>query len=108
MDDTELLLRRGGHEVHHRHNEDDSPKRMYQRASRRIPVRLLRIFLSFFSVPPKSASRRALSRAISASSPSFTSEVFSSTPESRAAFLNKSSSMFKVVRICINMYHSCI
>lgn len=66
------------------------------------------MLFNFFSVPAKSARRRALSRAMSASNPSFTSDVFSSTPESRAAFFNKSSSMFKVVRICINMHHLCI
>ena len=45
---------------------------------------------------------------MSASSPSFTSDVFSFIPESRAAFLKRSSSMLSVVRICLNMHHSCI
>src|SRR5213594_1186861 len=108
MDDKEPLPRRGEHEVYHRHDEDDSPTLKCQRASRSIPGRRLRIFFNFFSVPPKAANRRALSRAMSASRPSFTSEVFSCIPESRAAFLKSRSSMFSVVRIWLNMHHSCI
>src|SRR5438093_13764049 len=92
--------------VHHCHDEDGPPKQKYQRGSR-IPERLRRTAFSFFSVPPKLASRRALSRAMSASRPSFTSAVFSSTPASLAAFLKSSSSILRVVRICINMHDPC-
>lgn len=57
-----------------------------------------------FSLPPSSASRLALSRAISASSPNRTSEVFSRTPVRWAARLRSVSSMFNVVRICTKMH----
>ena len=59
---------------------------------------------SLFSVPPSLASRMLLSRAIKASKPSRTKEVFSLTPVSREAFSNILSSMLSVVLICINMH----
>ena len=64
--------------------------------------------LSFFSVPPSAASRRALSRAISASRPRRTRAVFSVTPVNCDARLRSSSSMLSVVLICISMYILCI
>ena len=60
------------------------------------------------SVPPSAASRRALSREINASRPSRTSLVFCVTPVSSAARRRTTSSIFRVVRICISMHHSCI
>ena len=57
-----------------------------------------------FSLPPRAASRRALSRAINACSPCRTREVFSSTPVSRAACRINSSSMWMVVLICMSMH----
>jgi hypothetical protein len=51
------------------------------------------------SVPPSWASRRELSRAISASRPSLTSIDFSDRPVSSAAFWISSSSRLSVVRI---------
>jgi len=62
----------------------------------------------FFSVPPRSARRRAPSRAMSAASPIRTKAVFSVTPVSRAASSINFASMFSVVLICINMYLQCI
>jgi len=61
-----------------------------------------------FSVPPSLASRLLLSRAIKASKPSRTKEVFSLTPVSRDAFSNILSSMLSVVLICINVHYICI
>src|SRR5438132_8081002 len=107
MDDTELLLYPEVREVLHGRDANDQPRPKYQRASRLIPRRL-RTFFNFFSVPPRSANRRALSRAISASNPCLTSDVFSTIPESREAFFRRSSSMFNVVRICTNMHYLCI
>jgi hypothetical protein len=49
-----------------------------------------------------------LSRAIKASKPSRTKEVFSLTPVSRDAFSNILSSMLSVVLICINVHYICI
>src|SRR5688572_13401931 len=49
------------------------------------------------SVPPSSARRRALSRAINASRPSLTKDAFSVMPVRRAAFRMRSSSMFRLV-----------
>jgi len=46
----------------------------------------LGIFLNFFSVPPSIARRLLLSRAINASRPSFTNDVFSLMPVKREAF----------------------
>ncbi len=63
-----------------------------------------RIGSRLFSVPPSSARRRALSRAIRASSPSRTRAVFSSTPASLAALRSSVSSIFSVVLICMNMH----
>jgi hypothetical protein len=51
------------------------------------------------SLPPKRASRRALSRAIKASSPACMSAVRSLTPVTRCACASNSSSMLMVVRI---------
>jgi len=48
---------------------------------------LLGILFSFFSLPPKAASRFALSCAIKASKPRLTRVVFSDIPVSREAFL---------------------
>lgn len=59
-----------------------------------------------FSVPPSSARRRALSRAIRDSSPRRTRAVFSSTPASLAALCSRASSMFNVVLICMNMHQT--
>lgn len=58
------------------------------------------------SVPPRAAKRRALSRAISASSPARTTAVFSSMPLSRVASFNNASSIFSVVLICIYMHYT--
>jgi hypothetical protein len=60
---------------------------------------------SFFSVPPSLASRRLLSRAISASNPRLTRAVFSLIPVTWDAFFKISSSIFSVVLICIYMYY---
>lgn len=60
-----------------------------------------------FSLPPRAARRRALSRAMSASSPRRTRAVFSLTPVSRAARRIRLSSTLRVVLICINMHGSC-
>ena len=57
----------------------------------------------FFSVPPSLASLLLLSRAIKASKPSRTKDVFSLTPVSRDAFSKILSSMLSVVLICICM-----
>ena len=62
----------------------------------------------FLSVPPRSARRRALSRAISASRPIRTRAVFSAIPVRREAFPISASSIFSVVLICMNMHYSCI
>ncbi len=51
------------------------------------------------SLPPRAASRSALRRAISASSPMRINAVFSLTPVSFAASLNSASSIFSVVFI---------
>lgn len=56
------------------------------------------------SVPPSSASLLLLSRAIKASKPSLTREVFSLTPVNSEALFSISSSIFSVVLICINMH----
>jgi hypothetical protein len=61
---------------------------------------------SFCSVPPSAASRRALSSAMSASSPLLTNAVFSRSPVSSAARLSNSSSMISVVLICMNMHQT--
>src|SRR6056297_876544 len=50
-------------------------------------------------LPPSFASRRALSRSISARRPSRTRAVFSSMPVIRCASASSSSSMFRVVRM---------
>jgi hypothetical protein len=57
-----------------------------------------------FSVPLNFASRFLLSRAIEASKPSRTKEVFSLMPVSRDAFSNILSSMLSVALICINVH----
>lgn len=51
------------------------------------------------SDPPSFASRRALSRAASASKPSRTRAVFFETPVNRAARRSSDASMFNVVRM---------
>jgi len=61
-----------------------------------------------FSVPPRSARRRALSLAMRASSPRRTREVFSLTPVSWDARWRRESSIFSVVLICITMPQKCI
>ena len=63
---------------------------------------------SRFSTPPRAARRRALSRAISASKPACTMAVFSRIPVSCRARSSRSSSMIKVVLICMNMVGRCI
>src|SRR5512145_699718 len=70
--------------------------------------RRLRIRRRRFSVPPRSARRRALSFAIRASNPKRTNEVFSLTPVNLAALFRRDSSMLSVVLICIMMPESCI
>src|SRR4030042_3861274 len=60
------------------------------------------------SDPPSLASRLPLSRAISDSSPSLTSCVFSLIPVSSEAFLRISSLILIVVLICIYMHILCI
>ena len=64
-----------------------------------IPRMLLRrdIGARCFSVPPNTANRRALSRAISASIPIRTNAVFSVTPVSSVAFRINASFICKVV-----------
>ena len=52
-----------------------------------------------FSVPPNVASLLLLSRAINASKPSLTKDVFSVTPVNFEALLSNWSSIFKVVRM---------
>src|SRR5271169_5542374 len=69
--------------------------------------RLLGIGDSFFSDPPRSANRLALSFAISASRPILTSAVFSEMPVSLLASLRRPLSILSVVLICINMHHEC-
>jgi len=59
--------------------------------------------LRLFSVPPRAARRLALSRAIKASSPIRTSDVFSATPVNLAALRSRESSMFSVVFIWVSM-----
>jgi len=59
-----------------------------------------------FSVPPSAASRAALSRATSASSPILTKAVFSFTPVSLQAFANKASSILSVVLMHTSMHES--
>jgi hypothetical protein len=56
-----------------------------------------------FSVPPSAASRRALSRAMSASRPAWTIAVFSVRPVRLLAFARRESSRISVVLICISM-----
>ena len=68
----------------------------------------LRMARRSFSVPPSLARRLLLSRAIRASSPRRTNAVFSLSPVKRDAFSKISSSMFRVVLICIYMHHSYI
>lgn len=63
--------------------------------------------LSFFSLPPRAANRRALSRVINASNPRRTRAVFSFTPVSITACLRRPSSMVRVVLICGNMHPLC-
>jgi hypothetical protein len=58
-----------------------------------------------FSEPPRAASRRALSRAISASRPALTIAVFSLKPVRLRALSSRSSSRISVVLICISMLH---
>ena len=65
---------------------------------------LRRTDLINFSLPPSEASRFPLSIAINASNPAFTRDVFSVIPESSEALFSRSSSMFKVVLICISMH----
>ena len=55
------------------------------------------------SLPPKAASRRAASRAISACNPARTSAVFSRIPVAWRASSISASSRIMVVRICISM-----
>ena len=62
----------------------------------------LGIVCNSFSVPPSFARRLLLSRAIKASRPSRTNEVFSLIPVKRDAFSKILSSMFIVVIICFN------
>ncbi len=59
------------------------------------------------SVPPSAASRRALSRTISDSSPARTTAAFSVSPVARLARSIKASSRISVVRILINMADRC-
>src|SRR5258708_2211605 len=70
---------------------------------RLLTTRRRRGALSDGSLPPSAASRLALSRAMSALSPSCTSDVFSRTPVRSRAFVISSSSRINVVRICIKM-----
>jgi hypothetical protein len=60
------------------------------------------------SVPLNAARRFAASRAINASSPACTSAVFSSIPVRRLARSIRTSSIIKVVLICISMHQPCI
>jgi hypothetical protein len=74
-------------------NEDHAALAERRRRMGRIP----------FSVPPRSARRRALSRAMRASRPRRIREVFSLTPVRREARWRRESSTFSVVLICIKM-----
>lgn len=65
--------------------------------------RFLGAAVALRSVPPIAANLLEASRRTSASSPILTREVFSRTPVSRDASPSSESSMFSVVRICINM-----
>src|SRR5438093_159579 len=69
------------------------------------PPRRLRIRDNRFSVPPSWARRRALSRAMSASSPIRTRAVFSEIPVSLAAWRRSASSMFRVVLMYASICH---
>ena len=69
---------------------------------------LLGIGRSFFSVPPNLASLLLLSRAMMASKPSLTKEVFSLTPVNWDASSISLSSIIMVVLICMNMHKKCI
>ena len=81
------------------------PNRRIDESHEALPERRLRTGRRSLSLPPSSARRRALSRAISASSPRRTSEVFSSMPVRLEARRSRRSSIFSVVLICINMHH---
>ena len=59
-------------------------------------------------VPPKAASRRALSRAINALRPACTSAVFSSIPVNCLARSTKSPSRFRVVLMHTSVHGLCI
>ena len=83
-------------------NPDRSIDENAQAAERRR-----RIGFSAFSVPPSLAKRRALSRAISASSPNRSKAVFSLIPVSSLARLSNPSSMLRVVLICTSMHSKC-
>lgn len=61
-----------------------------------------RIGASLRSVPPSAARRRALSRAIRASSPAWTSAVLPLRPVLRSASRSNASSMSSVVLICMD------
>jgi hypothetical protein len=74
-------------------NEDHAALAERRRRMGRIP----------FSVAPRSARRRALSRAMRASRPRRIREVFSVTPVRREARWSRESSTFSVVLICIKM-----
>ena len=84
----------------------DPDRRVHQNHAA-LPDRRRGIDLSLFSVPPSSARRRALSRAIKASSPRCMSAVFPLTPVSFAARSKSAASMFSVVLICMNMHRKC-
>src|SRR6266566_3038742 len=80
----------------------------HQRLARGARGRRRRIFRRRGSLPPRAASLLALSRATRASSPAWTTAVFSVIPLSCAACLSRSSLMFRVVCLCISIHDSCI
>ena len=67
-----------------------------------------RIGRSLRCLPPNLARRRALSNEMRASRPRQTSEVFSVIPVSCLALFRRSSSILRIVLICISMHHVCI
>jgi len=76
---------------------------IYENQRDRAGARRRRIGRRSRSLPPSAASLRALSRAINASSPAWTTAVFSGMPVSLRASASSRSSIFSVVFICTNM-----
>jgi hypothetical protein len=79
----------------------DPDRSVYQNHIYRTATLRLGTAFKCLSVPPSFASRRALSLAIRASSPSFTNVVFSLMPVNSDALSSNPSSMFNVVLIAL-------